>query len=172
MIILLLILNVLLPHSEEWENMSKDHEYHMSKCDIDYDQEESSLQISVSIFIDDLELALNQRGIDSLWICTKRESEIAEQAIMDYIIEHLVLAVDKEMVHPSWLGKEPSDDLAAVWCYLEVKDVSPQDQIDVSNRILLDSFEDQQNLVKLTYDKKRKAFFLFDNDESTGTLQL
>ena len=44
------------------------HDIHMSRCDIDYNKEASSLEISIRIFLDDLELDLRSQGHDSLKI--------------------------------------------------------------------------------------------------------
>ena len=154
------------------EGTSGTHEFHLSKCDIDYSQEESSLQISISIFIDDLEMTLKESGHDSLKICTGSEAPEAEALIFKYIQDHLTIVVDGQPMRLTWVGKEVSEDLAAVWSYLQVENITPQKTIAVSNDVLMESFNDQQNVVKLTMDKKRKSFFLFDRTEYEGTLNL
>lgn len=148
------------------------HEFHLSKCDIDYSEEESALQISISIFIDDLEMTLKDQGYDNLKICTETEAPDAESLIFRYIQEHLVIEVDGRPVQLSWVGKEISEDLAAVWSYLQIDNVDPKESIAVTNDVLMASFDDQQNVVKLTMDKNRKSFFLFDRKEFAGTLNL
>ncbi len=153
-------------------NSTVDHDFHLSKCDIDYSREESSLQVSISIFIDDLELALKQQGHDSLSICTQKEAGNAELLILEYLQSHLLLNVDGSQVLLEWVGKEISEDLAAVWCYLQVSNVHPQKFIAVTNDVLMELFDDQQNLVKLQYDKQKKSFFLFARDEYSGQLDL
>jgi len=148
------------------------HEFHLSKCDIDYNEEESSLQVSISIFIDDLELTLANQGHDSLSICTGKEAPEAEMMMFRYIQDHLVIEVDDVPVELQWVGKEISEDLAAVWSYLEVKNVQPEKSIKITNDVLMSSFDDQQNVVKLTMDKNRKSFFLFSRKEYVGKLKL
>ncbi len=156
------------------EDVSREayHEFHLSKCDIDYSKEESTLQISISIFIDDLEMTLKEQGHDSLKICTQSEAPHAESLIFGYIQEHLVIEVDGKPAQLTWVGKEVSEDLAAVWSYLQIDNVDPKESIAVTNDILMASFDDQQNVVKLTMDKHRKSFFLFDRKEFAGTLNL
>jgi len=148
------------------------HEFHLSKCDIDYSMDEQALQIAVSIFIDDLEATLAEEGFDNLGICSKKESADAEEVIMSYLQNHLIITVDGEPKELTWIGKEISEDLAAVWCYLVIANIRPTESIKVTNDILMSAFDDQQNVVKLTVDKKRKSFFLFNRDEYTGKLDL
>ena len=151
---------------------SVDHDFHLSKCDIHYNIDESALQISLNLFIDDLETALSREGNDSLSICTPKEVVHADSLIHDYIMRHLRVKVDNADVELGWVGKEISEDFAAVWTYLEITNVNPQKIIEIENDLLMEIFEDQQNLVKLVMDKKRRAFFLFNYGEYGGTLDL
>lgn len=148
------------------------HEFHLSKCDIDYSEEEAALQISISIFIDDLEMTLKKQGYDSLKICTGSEAPEAEAVMFEYLQEHLIIKVDGQPASLTWVGKEVSEDLAAVWAYLQIENIKPRESIAVTNDVLMASFDDQQNVVKLTMDKNRKSFFLFDRTEYEGTLNL
>lgn len=148
------------------------HDFHLSKCEIEYSQSELSLQISISLFIDDLELALQQEGFDSLRICTQKEAPEAEQLILAYLDKNLQLTVDNQSAQLEWVGKEASEDLAAVWCYLQISGINPQKKISIRNEVLMELFEDQQNLVKLKYSQDKKSFFLFDKSEYSGILEL
>jgi len=104
----LLFVNLLIP--------GELHEFHLSKCQIDYVQEEQSLQISLHLFIDDLEETLRNGGQDDLFICTDKEAPEAEQYIVDYLRDHFKIKVDQQAVSFSFLGKEVSEDLIGVWC--------------------------------------------------------
>ena len=148
------------------------HEFHLSKCQIDYNNDENTLEISIQLFIDDLELAMNRLGYTNLGLSTEHEDSLAEQYILTYLIEHLVIEVDNEPLDLSWIGKEPSDDLAGLWCYLVVDNVFPQKVLDVSNNVLMEVFDDQKNIVKLQINPNSKAYFLFSNEESSGTLTI
>lgn len=145
---------------------SEVHEFHLSRTTINYDTEEKAIQISTSIFIDDLELALKENGYDSLKICTRKEKENAEFLIHEYLNEHLVINIDGAELAFSFLGKELSDDLAAVWCYLEVYDVSDFKETSITNTILIDQFDDQKNITMVQIDKERIAHILFTRDNT------
>jgi hypothetical protein len=146
------------------------HEFHMSSCEIDFDKEDESIQVSLHIFIDDLELALKKRGIDSLFLCTEKEDADSEMYIADYIAHTVQITLDGQRIRPTFLGKEVSDDLAAVWCYFESELIEQPDQISVSCTLLTEVFDDQRNIVKINYPPDKRAYFLFDNKEFKGDL--
>ncbi len=142
------------------------HEFHLSKTTINYDTEERAIQISTSVFIDDLELSLKEIGYDSLRICTGKEKENAEVLVHNYLKEHLVIDIDGTTLGLTFLGKEQSDDLAAVWCYLEAYDVPAFKEISISNTILTAQFDDQKNITMVQVDKERIAHILFTTDKT------
>ena len=61
------------------------HEFHLSNTIVNYNSEEKAIQITMRIFIDDLELALQGIGHDSLKLCTSKEKQSAEQHVFEYI---------------------------------------------------------------------------------------
>ena len=148
------------------------HEFHLSKSTINYNTEAQSLQITMNMFIDDLELALKPMAGDTLKICTRKEKESAEGSIHDYILEHFIIEINGKKITPSFLGKEPSDDLAAVWCYLEVEGVSAISEISVTNNIMIELFDDQKNMTNIQVDRKRVEDILFTSEKTTEKIEL
>ena len=149
----------------------EEHEFHLSRTTVNYNSEEMAIQISTSIFIDDLELALKENGHDSLKICTLREKEDAELFIQEYLDEHLVVEIDGLALDFTFLGKEPSDDLMAVWCYLEAYDVPSFSEITISNTILNTQFDDQKNITVIQIDKDNIAQILFNLDKTSESVK-
>lgn len=150
--------------------MEVKHDIHISKCDIKHDTEESSLQITIHIYIDDLEDSIENGGYGSLHILTEQESDDADRLIEEYINTHLVMAVDGQEVQPYYLGKEISDDLMAAWCYLEVVDVASIDELDITYNALMELYNDQRNIVTVKQNKERKAYLLFDIKDFSDTV--
>lgn len=152
-------------------NSNEAHEFHLSKTTINYDTEERAIQVSTRIFIDDLEFSLKEIGFDSLKICTRKEKENAEQLIQEYLAKHLVIKMNGSDLDFTFLGKEQSDDLAAVWCYLEAHDVSEFTEMSISNTILISQFGDQKNITMVQVDKEKVAHLLFTSDNILETVQ-
>jgi len=155
-------MKIILLLFTSWLLSGQDHDLHLSNMQIKYNTEEKALQISLNVFIDDIEGALSERGIDNLKILTDKESPQADSILMDYFIDHLILEVDGLAVTPSFIGKESSEDFMAAWCYLEVLDVDPFYTLTISNKILLDHFDDQRNIVIVKRDNNRLASFIFE----------
>ena len=148
------------------------HEFHLSKSIINYNTEEESIQITMNMFIDDLELALQPTAGDTLGICTRKEKKIAEDRIHTYILDHLVIEINGKKVIPEFLGKEPSDDLAAVWCYLEVVDVPAFSELSITNNIMIELFDDQKNMINIQLDKKRVEDILFTAKKTSENIDM
>ncbi len=147
------------------------HEFHISKTLIEYNEKESALQFTLHIFIDDLEEALRQQGADKLFICTEKESEKAEAYIYKYLQQKLKIKLDDKAVDFSFVGKEVSEDLVAVWCYLEIENIEPFSKLYVKNNTLVETFDDQKNIISVTGPNKRKGYLLFNNAKNEETLE-
>lgn len=152
---------------------SVQHEFHLSKCDINYSQEDKALQISLRIFIDDLEEAIAKvKNQENLKLCTTKEVANADSILVDYLSDNLTINIDDQIYDLAYVGKEVSEDLLAVWCYFEITDVSPKEIIQIENKILIETFSDQSNVVALKYSNDKKEHFLMKKGETSGTLQL
>ncbi len=137
------------------------HEFHVSKCLVEYKAENAELQISMNIFIDDLETALESMGVEKLFIGTEKESEDADDFIEKYIDQVFQIEIDeKGMVDPIFLGKEISDDLTSIWCYMQISMPQPLQSLKVKNSILLETFDDQKNITSIVGPENKKDSFM------------
>ncbi len=125
------------------------HDFHVSKCLMHYQPEQQALQISMHIFLDDLELALRKRGHDKLFLCTKNEAVGADEVVEAYLRDEFQLTINGEPRAFNFVGKEISDDLAAVWCYLEITDLPRLESLQLRYSVLMDTYDDQKNLASL-----------------------
>lgn len=149
-----------------------DHEFHFSRCEIDYSKEDDALQISLRIFIDDLEEAiLKEKKIGDLKLCTKKESDNAEEVLLEYLKSKFIINIDGTLGELNFIGKETSDDLMAVWCYFEVPNASPKNEILIENNVLMELFDDQKNMVVLKVESS-KEHFLFQKGDSSAAYSI
>ncbi|MCB0631907.1 MAG: DUF6702 family protein [Saprospiraceae bacterium] len=146
------------------------HAFHVSKCLIEYNSAESAIQISLHLFIDDTEAALRLQGFDHLNMCTDKEAESADQHLEAYLTKHLRLEVDGKSVQAAYLGKEATEDLAGMWCYLEITGISDIGELTIDNDILMDAFPDQKNIVNVIGPRNHSEMFLFQKGESREKL--
>ena len=77
-----------------------------------------------------------------------------------------------ENVDYTFLGKEVSEDLQAVWCYLEIENINSIKELKIKNQLLTSLFDDQKNIVSITSTAEgRKGYFLFDKKTFEDTVQ-
>lgn len=151
---------------DEWVEVNM-HEFHLSKCNIVYDEQAQSFQITMHIFIDDLEEALRLEGHDQLFIATEKENAEAENHISNYLAKRFSLVHNQESLPVEFIGKEKTEDLAAIWCYLEVKTLPQLHELTITNNILLEVFDDQKNITNIQGPNNKTAYFMFQKGQSS-----
>ena len=147
------------------------HDFHLSKSEVFYNTVNQSLEVSLHLFIDDLEVAMQNAGIDQTYIATSKEIENADSLISQYLNDHFSIIVDGRQIQFNFLGKEDSDDLLAIWCYLEGEQVANPREIQIKNKLLVEVFDDQKNIVAFSSEKKQE-FLLFDLKKQVATIDL
>ncbi len=148
------------------------HAFHLSKCDIEYSVGQKSLQVTLHVFIDDLEAALRKQGRDHLFVGSEREVPSANGFIAAYLQEKLIISVNQKKQKAIFLGKETTKDLSAVWIYLEIKDVSEIRDIFVEDKLLTEVFDDQKNIVQIKASGKKGGYFILDKNKTSETTSL
>lgn len=143
------------------------HPFYISVCQVDHNPDTGALEMSFRIFMDDLELALETMGTERLHLGTEREAEKADIYIGRYLARHVVIEINGRRVSAAFLGKEVDPD--AIWCYVEVENIPVLESITMTNSLLLETFEDQVNLVHVNANGQKKSL-VFDNQQVTQTL--
>ncbi|MCK8523942.1 hypothetical protein M0D21_20360 [Aquimarina sp. D1M17] len=144
------------------------HKFYVSVTQVDYNQEQQSLQIITRIFIDDLEEVLQERYDNSIELGLKGETSGVETYIKKYLNQKINFVVNGKMASFTYVGKEYEDDLLIF--YLEIENITSFDTIEVSNQVLMDLFEEQQNIVHVKKGNKRKSLIL-EHRRDTGMLK-
>ena len=147
------------------------HDFHLSRSEINYDTPSSTLQVTVHIFVDDLEKILAKGGKKNLRLGRDNEAAEADQAIADYLSQHQVLSGGGKVLKPSFIGKEPSEDFIAFYCYLEYEVPAGIKEVIIKNNILTELYDDQKNMVQVTKNKKRVSSFLFDKEQYSDVVR-
>ena len=132
------------------------HPYYVSTMEIDYRPDRSALQITIRVFTDDWQLMLNTDYDQDLRL--DPDSDAAQTVIhsSDYLQKEIELKLNDTKVEPVFLGREYQDD--QIVFYLEVKDVAEVNTLAVSNSILFEVLEGQQNIVRIKTPTKRKSY--------------
>ena len=134
------------------------HKYYISVTQIDYVQEKESVQITSRIFIDDFERLLRERYDESITLAEKDEPTTVDLYIERYLNEKIKIKINNEDANFVFLGKEYDADI--IRCYVEIEDVKNIKTFEITNQVLFDIFEEQQNIVKTKINSKQKSFIL------------
>ena len=141
------------------------HPIHVSIAEIDHDEDAKALQITLRIFIDDLELSIrNKTNSPEMDLLDPEGPATTDQLVKGYLDEVLKLKVDKKRVFTNYLGHEIEGP--AMICYIEVQNVKKFKTLEVTNTAILETHEDQSNLVNVNYKNKVKSLRL-TNDKPT-----
>ncbi|QXP64835.1 hypothetical protein H0I29_12740 [Polaribacter sp. R2A056_3_33] len=130
----------------------------MSLTQIEYRSELQAVQITINVFMDDIELALNKDYNIDLQLTTKEELKDNDVYFIKYLNSKLHLKVNDVPRNFNYIGKEYDGDL--VYFYLEIEDVKELNNIEVTNKILTKHFPQQENLIKSKVGKKHKSILL------------
>lgn len=152
---------LLLPFASVSPNHK--HEYYVSVTKVEYAQKQKAVQITSQIFIDDFEKLLRERYDENITLATKDEPEKVNDYINRYFLDKLKVSINGKNTYFKYLGKEYKDDIA--YCYFEIENITEVKSIKVTNRILFDVFEEQQNIVRLKLNNKNKSYLLIPSKD-------
>src|SRR5690349_12266381 len=109
------------------------HPIHVSIAEVDHNADAKALQITLRIFIDDLETSIrNKMNASELDLLEPGEGRSTDALVKDYLAEVLKLKVDRKAVKTNYLGHEIEGP--AMICYIEVPNIKKFKSIEVTNR--------------------------------------
>jgi hypothetical protein len=147
-------------------NWSPKHDFHTSLTEINFNPKTGSLELSVRVFTDDLELTLTNFNKGKLVKIEDPEATV-DPLIEQYIRKNLALiSPDKEVKFGKFYGKEKEAD--ATWIYLEIFDCKQLKNFTLYNTIMQEMFEDQTNLVNIIYPSQKKTI-VFDSETKVSS---
>ena len=147
-------------------NWSPKHDFHTSLTEINFNPKTGSLELSVRVFTDDLELTLTNFNKGKLVKIEDPEATV-DPLIEQYIRKNLALiSPDKDVKFGKFYGKEKEAD--ATWIYLEIFDCKQVKNFTLYNTIMQEMFEDQTNLVNIIYPSQKKTI-VFDSETKVSS---
>lgn len=136
-----------------------DHDFHVSVMRVDYNPETKALEVTLKLFTDDIEKSLEELGAPALRLGSPRELPESDTIFSEYLNNRLAFFVDDQQMAFDFLGKEVEMD-NTTWCYLEVKGIESFTSLRIQNKVLMELFDDQTNLVNIFAFGKKKSFLL------------
>lgn len=131
------------------------HPFHVSVCEIYHNENTSSLEISMKIFMDDFELSIQQNGVPGFKLIDEDPEKVEKTHIDSYLKNHFNLKINGHFADLNFLGFEFDDN--AILCYMESKKVKKINSIEINNSMLTEVYDDQINLTHFQYKDEMKS---------------
>ena len=143
---------------------SEDHKFYVSLTQIEYVKEEQSLQIISRVFLDDIEDALKEFSGESVRISSDSNDTTFDTLIENYFRSKLKFEIDGKKPQWTFVGKTIDNDMLVV--YMEVSQLKKIKSIVITNEVLFEIFEEQQNIIRTQINNQKKSFILISQDRS------
>tara|TARA_B100001057_G_C22335046_1_gene751044 strand:+ start:74 stop:556 length:483 start_codon:yes stop_codon:yes gene_type:complete len=143
------------------------HPFHVSICDVTYDSNDKHLKISVRLFADDLEIGLSDYTNTPDLNISELDSTKLNILLNTYLLENLHFTINKKKLPIHYLGSQKEDN--SIWCFLENENLSPFIEISIFNSLLVNFFNDQENLIHFRKNETVKSLRL-NQENKTGTI--
>lgn len=144
------------------------HKFYVSITKIEYAPQEEAVQIITKIFVDDFQHLLQKRYDTKLVLDEKDESKLADGYIEKYLLQKIKIEINGEVAHLNYLGKEYDKDL--LLCYIEIEGVKTLNSIYIENKALMDMYDEQQNIIHVKVQGKRRSLIL-ERGNANGMLK-
>jgi hypothetical protein len=131
------------------------HAYYVSVSEIYHNPKNNSLEISMKIFIDDLELAIRKIENSEFTLSDQGAGADTKKSMEAYLSDKFQIEINEQPVDMHMIGYELEDD--AVLCYIEIIKVQEINTINIENTILCEIYEEQINLTHFQYKGQLKS---------------
>lgn len=138
-----------------------EHKYYVSTSLFNF-TEDSSLQITLRIFKDDLSNAISDTYLDQKTDDLNLIDELYFKQVDKYINSKISIQIDDKKFEMDYLGLETKNDMYV--CYLEIENLPIYSNMVISNKILFEIFDDQQNIIHVKRNDKRQSFIARNNN--------
>jgi Domain of unknown function (DUF6702) len=156
--------NIILICSVAFLSFTAMHEYYVSVTQVEYIKAKQSVQISSRIFLGDLETALRQKYDQAITFGELKEPENIDMYIERYLREKMTIKINGKIVDFVFIGKEYDMDIMK--CYLEIVGIKNIKSFEITNKVLFDLIEEQQNMIKLKINSKQKNYLLSSQNDT------
>lgn len=135
-----------------------EHKYYIALTEIEHNVEQKSVQMIMNVFMDDIELAINEEYDTDLQLTTKKELANVDEYFKKYLEKHFKITINKNHHAYNFIGKEYDGNI--VYFYLEIENITIINSIEIQNDVLINHFPEQQNLIKTKIKDTKKSLFL------------
>lgn len=142
------------------------HPLFMGVTEIQHNAQDHTLEISVKLFADDFENALEKANHTTIDITNPKDTARASQLIARYLQQHLQLKVNGKPVQLVFIGYEKERE--AAWSFVQVNNINTVQKVEITNTLLYDAYDQQINLMHVIVNGNRKSTKLSYPDQQVS----
>jgi Domain of unknown function (DUF6702) len=143
------------------------HDFHVSIMDIVVNEEEQQLEITLRVFTEDLEAALEQMNGKHLHLGEDELNNPTDAYIYNYVVQYVFFTINNTPVQPDWIGKEV--EIEETFIYMVLPLLAKGQSLFVESKLFFELFTDQENRI-LFEDGNRKQSLVLHAENSKGKL--
>ncbi len=136
------------------------HPLYVSLCDIAYSQDTASIKVTLTLFTEDLEMAIQQKKGQSLYLGSEKQADNAEAEVFQYLKDQLSIKLNLMPLVLDSLQKEISIGKTRTTCIFDDISLAELKEITVSHLSFFELFEEQRNLVRIKTAASKKNMLL------------
>jgi len=137
------------------------HPIHLAVTEINVTKTRS-LEISHKIFYDDLESTIARLYKVKLALNTPKQHPKTDEYLQRYLAEHFKMVCNGQVQPLTYVGHEFEEE--AIWIYYESPSIAATGELHVTDRLLMEFHNDQNNFMHFQQGDTRKSLrFNYDN---------
>ena len=134
------------------------HPFFVSVIEINHNQKEATVEISVRVFTEDLEKALQKYTTAKLDIINPPDKAFLEKQISNYISQKIKLKINGQTVSLHYVGHEIQRE--SIWSYFDIPKIPEVKKIEVDCSLLFDYEKNQTNIFHVKSKGIEKSYKL------------
>ena len=132
-----------------------EHKYYVSTSLFNF-TENNSLQVTLRIFKDDLSNAISKNYLSESSDDLDLIDKFYFNKLEDYFNLNLNVLIENKKIKLNLLGLETKNDMYV--CFLEIENLESFTTLSLENKILFEIFKDQQNIIHVKKNSKKRSF--------------
>ncbi len=142
------------------------HPFFVSVIDIEHNSKESSVEISIRVFTEDLEKTLQKYSSTKIDLYQPNNKIPNGKELTNYINKNLQLKINGQLVTAKYIGYEIIKE--STWTYFEVENIKEIKKIDINCNLLYDFEKSQTNIFHIKNKGQEKSYRLDQHQRITS----
>lgn len=151
-----------------WDRL-ENHKFYLSVSQLSYSEKDLAIQMTCRVFTDDLNAVLKARYGIAAALGTGQESPMDETYAKEYILKKIQFFEDDNPLDIQVLGYKKDNDVLIYFLEAKTSTFLEAQKFEITNTLLTDLFDSQQNVVHLKFQALKKSFLLM-KDKPSGII--